>query len=220
MSTPVDSPKAPAGWYPAENGKNRYWDGEQWLDIPEPATSVFRTPKTSWSRISKRNVVIVAASTLVLAAALGVGLAVKSAADAQAAQELAAEEKRAEEAAERKAERQAAAAEAQAEEEAAALAAAEEMERALRAEAVAQIEQSVAAKATEDVTSGLIDGPVLRVSCSPVAGGSLDDLTETTTVFECFMSRVDNPDGTSSGYYYNATINWDSGSYTYGFGRP
>ena len=38
-----------------------------------------------------------------------------------------------------------------------------------------------------------------------------DDLTEQTTVFECFAAIKDNGDGTMSGYTYNATMNWSSG---------
>jgi hypothetical protein len=30
----------------------------------------------------------------------------------------------------------------------------------------------------------------------------------------------DNGDGTMSGYTYNATMNWSSGSHTYGLGAP
>jgi hypothetical protein len=67
---------------------------------------------------------------------------------------------------------------------------------------------------------GVIDGPIIEVTCSPVGGGSTDDLTEQTTVFECFAAYKDNGDGTMSGYTYNATMNWSSGSYTYGLGAP
>jgi hypothetical protein len=69
-------------------------------------------------------------------------------------------------------------------------------------------------------SDGIIHGPIIDVSCSPVGGGSTDDLTEQTTVFECFAANKDNGDGTMNGYKYNATMNWSSGSYTYGFGAP
>src|SRR3712207_1545190 len=26
----------PAGWYPTPSGGQRYWDGEQWLELPPP----------------------------------------------------------------------------------------------------------------------------------------------------------------------------------------
>lgn len=70
------------------------------------------------------------------------------------------------------------------------------------------------------VAKGLIDGSIISVSCSPVSGGSTDDLTETTTVFECFVATNDNGDGTMSGFKYHATMNWTSGEFTYGMGAP
>lgn len=217
----MESPNAPAGWYPSGDGSNQYWDGEKWLDIPEPpgkasSPRTLRAPR----RPSKRAILAAAiASAIVVAAGAGL-IAAKMGADAEAAREVAAREEQAERDAERKADREEAAARAEAEAEAEAKAAADEAERAVRAATVVQIEESIVQMATKHVEEGLIDGPVLGVSCSPVAGGSLDDLSETTTVFECFMSRVDNGDGTSSGHYYNATMNWGDGSYTYGFGRP
>ena len=74
--------------------------------------------------------------------------------------------------------------------------------------------------AEKHVGDGLFDGPVLSVSCDPVGGGSTDDLTAKTTVFECFAATKDNGDGTLSGMKYHATMNWDTGEYTYGFGAP
>ncbi|MET0694753.1 MAG: hypothetical protein ABWY56_12545, partial [Propionibacteriaceae bacterium] len=61
--------------------------------------------------------------------------------------------------------------------------------------------------------------PVISVSCDPVAGGSVNDLDEKTTAFQCFVANEENDDGTLSGYYYHATMNWGTGSYTYGFGE-
>ncbi|NYD66062.1 DUF2510 domain-containing protein [Agromyces atrinae] len=97
---------------------------------------------------------------------------------------------------------------------------AEASERKLRADSVPGIEDSIRAMAEKHIADGLIDGPVLSIDCSPVNGGSTDDLTEQTTVFECFVANVDNGDGTLSGYSYNSTMNWDTGSYTYGIGAP
>ncbi|WP_445170905.1 hypothetical protein ACTXG7_11255 [Mycolicibacterium sp. Dal123E01] len=74
--------------------------------------------------------------------------------------------------------------------------------------------------AEQHASKGLIDGPILSVSCDPVGGGSTDDLNAKTTVFECFAATKDNGDGTSSGFKYHATMNWDTGNYTYGFGAP
>jgi hypothetical protein len=134
-----------------------------------------------------------------------------SAAAAEAEAEAAAEEAAA------AAAEQAAADRAAAEEEAE-LAAGDERQR--RQEAVGTIEESIAELADEHVEEGLIDGPVVEVTCSPVAGGFLDDLTEVTTTFECFVARELLDDGRARGRYYNATMNWDTGSYTYGLGSP
>jgi pyruvate/2-oxoglutarate dehydrogenase complex dihydrolipoamide acyltransferase (E2) component len=92
-------------------------------------------------------------------------------------------------------------------------------ERLIRKESVSEIEKSVKKMAKGHVTDGVIDGPIVAVSCDPVAGGSVDDLSEKTTVFQCFAANKKNKDGTSSGYYYNATMNWKTGSYTYGLGK-
>jgi hypothetical protein len=32
-----DAPSAPAGWYPAPDGGQRYWDGAEWQNLPGPA---------------------------------------------------------------------------------------------------------------------------------------------------------------------------------------
>jgi hypothetical protein len=95
-----------------------------------------------------------------------------------------------------------------------------EAKRAQRAAAVKDIEASVKTLAEKHVSEGLFDGPVLSVSCDPIGGGSTDDLTAKTTVFECFAATKDNGDGTLSGRKYHATANWDTGAYTYGFGAP
>ena len=85
---------------------------------------------------------------------------------------------------------------------------------------VGEIEASVRTMAEDHVAQGFTDGPIISVTCSPVGGGSTDDLTETTTVFDCFVATNDNGDGTMSGVKYHSTVNWSSGSYTYGAGAP
>jgi hypothetical protein len=109
-------------------------------------------------------------------------------------------------------------AEQRAADKAAAQQAADDAERALRKATVTEVEASVKKMATDDVTKGVIDGPVLSASCSPVSG-STDTLTDRTTSFNCFVATKDNGDGTQTGYNFNATVNWDTGSYTYGFGK-
>lgn len=95
-----------------------------------------------------------------------------------------------------------------------------EARRAQRAGAVKDVEASVKKLAQQQAGEGLFDGPVLSVSCDPVGGGSTDDLTAKTTVFECFAATKVESDGTLSGKKYHATVNWDTGKYTYGYGAP
>jgi anti-sigma factor RsiW len=92
-------------------------------------------------------------------------------------------------------------------------------ERAKRAAAVVSVQASIKKMAEDDVAKGVLDGPVLGVNCNPVNGGSTDDLTDVTTAFDCFVGNKDNGDGTQSGYFFNATMNWSTGSYTYGLGK-
>ncbi|MCS5521201.1 DUF2510 domain-containing protein [Curtobacterium flaccumfaciens pv. oortii] len=96
--------------------------------------------------------------------------------------------------------------------------AADDTERTARADTVTGVEASVKKLAEDDAAKGVIDGPILSVSCNPVSG-STDDLTDTTTTFDCFAANTNNADGTQSGYFFNATVNWDSGEYTYGLGK-
>jgi hypothetical protein len=213
----MESPIAPAGWYPTEGGGKRYWDGENWLDVPEPepGSTEHVAIAREINRPRKRFVIAGTIVVLLLAAAIATGLTLKSAAEAEDARETASQEATAAQKAARETQRKAAAEKA---EEALELAA-DETERAYRAAAIPGIEASIAGMAQKHMDDGVITGPVLRVSCSPVAGGSMDDLSEATTVFECFMAQKDNDDGTSSGFYYSATMNWETGSYTYGLDR-
>lgn len=96
----------------------------------------------------------------------------------------------------------------------------QDAERASRAASVPAIESSIKTMAEEHAGKGLIDGSIISVTCSPVSGGSTGDLTESTTVFECFAATRDNGDGTKSGYKYHATMNWTTGKATYGLGAP
>lgn len=197
-----DNAPVPAGWYPSPDGGRRYWDGSTWLELPEPDTA---TPARR-RHLTRKPVVL----GLLVLALTGVGgtVAWKIDHDAQVAAQVTA----AEEAAEREAQRLAAEQDAQERRD--------EAERAMRARSVAGIESSIETMAGEHVAEGMYDGPVLDVSCSPVNGGSTDNLTETTTVFECFVATEELGDGRMRGFKYHATMNWTSGEYTYGFGAP
>lgn len=95
--------------------------------------------------------------------------------------------------------------------------AAKRLERKLM---LVQVEGSIKTMAEKHVANGLFDGPILSASCDPVGGGSTDDLTAKTTIFDCFAATTDNGDGTLSGRKYHATVNWDTGNFTYGLGAP
>lgn len=170
----------------------------------------------SFSRraISQRaRVAIVAAVVLVLLGGAGAALAVKVNND------------RAEEAANEAAEAKAAAkSEREAEEEAAAKRAADtkraaqEGERDQRADLIKQMQKSITKDARSDVGNGLLDGPIFYTSCDPLGGGSIDDLTELTTTFECIAVNEKRKDGTARGYVYSATMNWDEYSWGWRLG--
>lgn len=209
----------PAGWYPTLSGHQQYWDGAKWLELPPPPAAA------AWSAgvidpaaaLKRRRIVrgaLIAGVVVLVVGLIGGGLAWKSAHDshvAAVAARVAAEKAAAQSRAQQQREEAAAAA---------AKASQEDAERASRHASVTDIEASVKKMAQKHAAEGTIQGPILSVTCSPVAGGSTDDLTQQTTVFKCFVADKDNGDGTMAGYNYNATMNWSTGSYTYGFGAP
>ena len=203
-----DAPKPPAGWYPTPEGGQRYWDGDAWSNLPAPPGDA--APRPARNRRTVWVVAIVVGVVLALGGAAAVVVSnLNASAEAQALEQ---ERKQEQEQAERERQREEAAARAQEE--------ADALERESRADTVADIEDAVKAMASEHADDEIIDAEPIEVSCSPVNGGSTDDLTEQTTVFSCFVATEDNGDGTMSGYTYHATMNWDSGEYSYGFGQP
>lgn len=205
--------RAQPGWYPSPDGTQRYWDGVQWLAIPAPTP-----PQSADAKAGRRSRRIWALVAVIAVIAVGILVAVGVGIKAEQDRELAAEEAaRAEEVASAQAAEDAAAAEAAAQRD---QERADAEAREQRREATTGIEASIEEMAAEHIEEGIIEGPVLEVSCSPVAGGSIDDLAEQTTVFDCFVATEDNGDGTMSGLFYNATMNWSTGAYTYSFGAP
>ncbi|MBJ2119418.1 DUF2510 domain-containing protein [Arthrobacter sp. MSA 4-2] len=171
--------------------------------------------RTRRLRLSKRMVIILAAILVVLAAGSAVALSV------QHANQVAAEEERAAAVAAEKKEREDAA-QAEAEREEAERKAAEEaddMERAMRLLTVTSLEESVLKDAKERVDKGVLKGPILRASCTPLGGGSTDDLTAITGTFDCIAVNEEHDDGSASGYGFSATVNWDEGSYSWNLGN-
>lgn len=133
-------------------------------------------------------------------------VAAQAAADEKRKAEAAVEEKRQAEAAERAAEER----EAQKLED--------EAERTYRELIVAEMEKSILDDAKESVTTGILTGPIMEVSCTPMAGGSTDDLTALTGSYDCIAVNEKHDDGTASGYRFSATTNWDDASYSWHLG--
>ncbi len=81
------------------------------------------------------------------------------------------------------------------------------------------LEESVLKDAQKREAEGRLTGPFSRSSCTPLGGGSIDDLTAKTGTFECIAVNKKDDDGTESGYVFSATVNWDTGEYQWRLGR-
>lgn len=159
-------------------------------------------------KVSKKTAIIILAIIVVCGSAAGVTLGV------QHSQEVAAEEEAAQAAR--------AAAAAAAKEKASQLEAKEAEEnaqRAIRTLIVTGLEEAVQKDAVERVDEGRLDGPIERTECTPLGGGSVDDLTAITGTFECIAVNEKREDGSESGYVFSATVNWDAASYSWHLGR-
>jgi hypothetical protein len=97
-------------------------------------------------------------------------------------------------------------------------AASDKLEQTSRADLVKQLEKSVTKDAQKDVSNGLLNGPVLRTQCNAAGGSNPDDLSVTTADFTCLAVTAENADGTSSGYRFSATIDYDQFNYTWHLG--
>lgn len=94
----------------------------------------------------------------------------------------------------------------------------DKLEREIRKIGVQGMRKSITKDAKSRVAEGVLEGPILGTQCDPVGGGSVDNLGAKTTKFECLAINEKNGDGTVSGYTFNATMNWDTGSYTWRLG--
>ena len=176
---------------------------------------------------TRRRMLLIAIACVVVIAAVAVGLVLKMQSDREAEASRAADAQatvlaEALASAEAQAEEEAAAAAEQAADEAAAAARAQEeadeRERAARALIVASLEASIQEDAEGRVAEGVLDGPILRTSCTPIGGGSADDLTAITGNFECIAVNEERADGSASGYRFTATIEWGASSYQWRLG--
>lgn len=209
----------PPGWYPLPQGGQGYWDGQHWQSLPDP-TGTGSIPAANVAK-SSTSVATVVAFCVLVAAAVGALLwknnqdtEMRNAAIAASSSKASADAKAAAEA------RAVADAKAAAAAEADRVRRAAEAKQAERVQAIKEMEYTIKDFAEKQGREGLFDGPVLSVSCDPVGGGKTDDLTAQATIFECFAAVTDNGDGTLSGKKYHATMNWDTGNYTYGLGPP
>lgn len=80
------------------------------------------------------------------------------------------------------------------------------------------LEESVLKDAKSRVGKGVLDGPITRASCTPLGGGSTDDLTAITGTFECIAVNKTEADGSESDYRFSATVNWNEASYSWHLG--
>jgi hypothetical protein len=81
-----------------------------------------------------------------------------------------------------------------------------------------EMETSITTWARKQVSSGLLNGPILRTSCTPIGGGS-QNLAEITVKYDCLAVDKDNTDGTSDGYGVHATMDFSTGQYQWGLGN-
>lgn len=163
------------------------------------------------SKISKRIVIVVVAALVVIGSAGGLALKISHDNEVTAQLVAAAQaQKRATDAAKAKADADAAAA--------ATKQAADDQTRTERKATVTALEASILKDAKAMVKSQTLTGPILRASCTPLGGGSVDDLTALTGTLECIAVNKKNADGTEQGYRFSATINWNEGSYTWHLG--
>jgi hypothetical protein len=201
----------PKGFYAGPDGKQRFWDGEEWHESAElPANDAAPKKPRHWTREKK---LATAGVSLVVIVALAVGgVAIWQ---QQMAEIAAVEDIRVLELAE---------AEAAAAAENVRLAAeAEELRdterrQQNRREAITEIQADVESMARGHVADGIITGQVISTACTTTGGIALDDISIRSMLFECFVATEDNGDGTQNGFYYHARANWDTGSWTFGLG--
>jgi Protein of unknown function (DUF2510) len=82
-----------------------------------------------------------------------------------------------------------------------------------------QLQTSITNDATQKADEGLLDnGPATSTTCTPLSGGSSQDLSQSTGTYSCLAAYQANSDGTSTGYSYTGDINFDTGMLTWHLG--
>jgi hypothetical protein len=164
-----------------------------------------------FANVNKRIVLIAAAALIAVIAGIGITLNMLHTNQVNAEQAAAASAAEAQSKREAEAARASAAA-------TAAKQAADASKRAERKLIVTALEDSVLKDAQSRVAKGVLEGPITRASCTPLGGGSSDDLTAITGTFQCIAVNKTEPDGSSSGYRFSATVNWNDASYSWHLG--
>lgn len=163
------------------------------------------------ANVNKRIVLIAAAVFIAVIAGIGITLNIQHTNQVNAEQAAAASAAEAENKRQAEATRAAAA-------ESAAKQSADALKREHRKLIITALEASVLKDAKARVTEGVLEGPITRASCTPLGGGSSDDLTAITGTFQCIAVNKTEPDGSSSGYRFSATANWNDASYSWHLG--
>jgi type II secretory pathway pseudopilin PulG len=82
-----------------------------------------------------------------------------------------------------------------------------------------QLQTAITKDATHDVNQGLlVNGPAQSTTCTPVSGGSSQSLGESTGTYSCSAIYQTNSDGTTTGYRYSGTINFQTGMLSWQLG--
>jgi hypothetical protein len=176
-----------------------------------PSCGVPYVARRSLAKVNKRVVLIGAVVVIAVIAGIGITLNIQHTNQVQAEQAAAAAAAEAETKRQDEATRAAAAA-------SAAKQAADAAKRAQRKLIITALEESVQKDAESRVTKGVLEGPITRASCTPLGGGSSDDLTAITGTFQCIAVNKTESDGSSSGYRFSATVNWNDASYSWHLG--
>jgi hypothetical protein len=83
-----------------------------------------------------------------------------------------------------------------------------------------QLQNAITKDATQKANQDLLlSGPAQSTTCTPVSGGSSQNLSQSTGTYSCIAVYQTNSDGTQSGYNYTGTINFDTGDETWQLGN-
>lgn len=96
--------------------------------------------------------------------------------------------------------------------------AAEQSKISERQQLESALESAISKDAKEQVGKELLTGPILSTTCTPINGGSSQDLAQTTGTYTCLAVNEKKSGGAEAGYTYTGTINFVTGNYTWKLG--